>query len=442
MKKFFVLLSTAIGVAIAAFSMSLLRADAKVAVPQDGPDAAQVIVQYAPGDIDVKPISFTAPISGVVALEYTGFDIVTKDYGGGSIAVCSIGGLGCPADDCFCQYPKYWNYSFWDGSLWQSYGVGAADSTVYDNAIEGWRWGEETGNPIPPPTVAHALDWLRDQQNPDGGYGSTSSALETALSIGSADLNATDWRKQPEYHSLMDYLLTNGSDYSRKGVAEAGKLASGLVSSNGCIPYFARQPMDYYDPDTGKFDAEPGFHIWGMLGTASLSETVPAQSVSYLKSTIQSDGGWEWNTGFGSDSNTTALAVQALISGGDTPAITEVISGMNFLKDSQNTDGGFFYSDLWGSTDSDTNSTAYAVQAILAAGEDPTSSRWVISSTNPISYLLSMQLPDGSFEWKPGEGSSLLSTQQAIPALMHKFNPSKVADLPTCPVLFLPLMYR
>jgi prenyltransferase beta subunit len=115
---------------------------------------------------------------------------------------------------------------------------------------------------------------------------------------------------------------------------------------------------------------------------------------------------------------------------------------MNFLKDSQNTDGGFFYSDLWGSTDSDTNSTAYAVQAILAAGEDPTSGRWVISSTNPISYMLSMQLPDGSFEWMPGYGSNLFATQQVIPALMHKFNPSKVADLPTCPVLFFPLMDR
>jgi len=441
MKKIITLLSIAFGVAIAAFSMSLLRADAKVTAPQDDPDLAQVIVQYAPGDIDVNPITFNAPISGLAALELTGLEIITQDFGWG-IAVCSIEGVGCPADDCFCDESKYWDYSFWDGNTWQSYGVGAADSTVYDNAIEGWRWGEETGNPIPPPAVAHALEWLRDQQNPDGGYGSTSSTLETALSIGSADLSAADWRKQPEYLSLMDYMLVNGGDYSRKGAAEAGKLASGLVSSNGCYPYYASQPLDYYDPSTGKFDAQPGFHIWGMLGTASLGETMPAQSISYLKSTIQSDGGWEWNTGFGSDSNTTALAVQALIAGGEIPATTEVISGMNFLKGSQNTDGGFYYSDVWGSTESETNSTAYAVQAILAAGEDPTSGRWVISSTNPISYLLNAQLPDGSFEWMPGYGSNLLATQQAIPTLLQKFNPSKMANLPNCPVLFLPLMYR
>jgi len=441
MKKIIVLLSIAFGVAIAAFSMSLLRADAKVAAPQDGPDSAQVIAQYAPGDIDVKPISFTAPISGVVALELTGLDIITKDYSWG-IAVCSIGGVGCPADDCFCEYPKYWDYSYWDGTSWQSYPVGPADTEINDGAIEGWRWGEWSGDPIPPPAVAHALDWLLDQQNSDGGYGNDSGSVESTLSIGAVGLDAANWRKQPGFHSLMGYLLVNGDDYSRKGVAEAGKLASGLVSSNGCSPYFAHQPMDYYEPGTGKFDAQPGFHIWGMLGTASLSETVPAQSVSYLISTIQSDGGWEWNTGFGSDSNTTALALQALIAGGETLAASEVISGMNFLKDSQNTDGGFFYSDLWGSTESDTNSTAYAVQAILAAGEDPTSGRWVISSTNPISYLLSMQLPDGSFEWMPGYGSNLFATQQAIPALMHKFNPSKVADLPTCPVLLFPLIYR
>jgi hypothetical protein len=441
MKKNVVLLPIAFGVAIAAFSMSLLGANAKVAAPQDGPDSAQVIVQYAPGDIDVKHISFTAPISGMVALEYSGLDIVTKEYCWG-IVVCSIGGVGCPADNCFCGGSTFWNYSYWDGASWQAYAVGPADTEINDGSIEGWRWGAWSGDPIPPPAVAHALDWLRDQQFADGGYGNDSGSVESALSIGAVGLDAANWRKQPSYHSLMGYLLVDGDDYSRKGVAEAGKLASGLVSSNGCSPYIAHQPMYYYDPSTGEFDAEPGFHVWGMLGTASLSETVPAQSVSYLKSTIQSDGGWEWNTGFGSDSNTTALAVQALIAGGETPAVTEVISGMNFLKNSQNTDGGFYYSDLWGSTESDTNSTAYAVQAILAAGEDPTSGRWVISSTNPISYLLSMQLPDGSFEWKPGESSSLLATQQAIPALMHKFNPSKVADLPTCPVLFFPLTYR
>jgi len=440
MKKIIVLLPIAFGVAIAAFSMSLLRADAKVAAPQDGPDSAQIVVQYFPGDIDVKPISFTAPISGVVALELTGLDIVTKDYAWG-IAVCSIGGVGCPAENCFCGGSTFWNYSYWDGTSWQAYAVGPADTEINDGAIEGWRWGEWSGDPIPPPAIAHALDWLLDQQLADGGYGNDSGSVESTLSIGAVGLDAANWRKQHDFHSLMGYLLINGDDYSRKGAAEAGKLASGLVSSNGCSPYFARQPMDYYDPGTGKFDAEPGFHVWGMLGKASLSETVPAQSVSYLNSTIQSDGGWEWNTGFGSDSNTTALAVQALIAGGETPAATEVISGMNFLKNSQNTDGGFYYSDGWG-TESDTNSTAYAVQAILAAGEDPTSDQWVISSTNPISYLMNAQLPNGSFEYMPGSGSNLIATQQAIPALMHKYNPSKVANLPICPVLFLPLMYR
>jgi len=153
MKKIIILLSIAFVVALAAFSMSLLRADAKVAAPQDDPDLAQVIVQYAPGDIDVNPITFNAPISGLVALELTSLEIITQDFGWG-IAVCSIEGVGCPVDDCFCDDSKYWDYSFWDGSTWQSYGVGATESTVYDNAIEGWRWGEETGNPIPPPAVA------------------------------------------------------------------------------------------------------------------------------------------------------------------------------------------------------------------------------------------------------------------------------------------------
>jgi prenyltransferase beta subunit len=178
-----------------------------------------------------------------------------------------------------------------------------------------------------------------------------------------------------------------------------------------------------------------------MQGTTALSQTIPQDAVTYTKNQIQPDGGWEFNIGSGSDSNTTTLAIQALIAAGEAPATTEVISGLNYLDGSQNSDGGFYYNNLW-VTESDTNSTAYAVQAIVAAGEDPTSGRWVISETNPISYLLNMQLPDGSFEWKPGEDSNLFATQQAIPALMYKYNPIRVATLPACPAVFFPLIYR
>jgi prenyltransferase beta subunit len=182
-----------------------------------------------------------------------------------------------------------------------------------------------------------------------------------------------------------------------------------------------------------------------MLGTNALSQTVPEAAVQYLKDLSEDDGGWAWLPGLesGSDTNSTSLAVQALIANGEPLTASAVISGLNFLKSAQNPDGGFTYDpdSIYG-TDSDTNSTAYAVQAIWAAGQDPLTGTWVISNTNPVSYLLSMQLEDGSFEWQSGFGSNLLATQQAIPALLGKAFPFQVSTLETCPgsMLYLPLI--
>jgi prenyltransferase beta subunit len=203
-------------------------------------------------------------------------------------------------------------------------------------------------------------------------------------------------------------------------------------------------PSEYYSATAGYYDKENGFHIWGILGTIAMSQPVPAQAVDYLKTQIQSDGGWEWNAGFGSDTNTTALAIQALIAAGEKPTATQVISGLNFIKSAQNPDGGFCYDpdSPWG-TDSDTNSTSYAVQAVLAGSQDPLTGTWTVSNTNPISYLLSMQQPDGSFLFQPGlSGLELLATEQAIPALLGRVQPFKVADLKPCPAAYLPTVHK
>ena len=75
--------------------------------------------------------------------------------------------------------------------------------------------------------------------------------------------------------------------------------------------------------------------------------------------------------------------------------------------------------------------------------QDPLTGTWAISSTNPISYLIGMQLPDGSFLFQPEvPGLELLSTQQAIPALLGRTQPFKIAEVKSCPVAYLPLVNK
>jgi len=113
------------------------------------------------------------------------------------------------------------------------------------------------------------------------------------------------------------------------------------------------------------------------------------------------------------------LAIQALVAGGECLTSSNIVRGVDYLKSAQNNDGGFPYDpqSAWG-TDSDTNSTAWAMQALLAANQDLTDSKWIINGSNPISYLLSVQLPDGSFEWQKDTGANILATQQAVAPLL------------------------
>lgn len=111
--------------------------------------------------------------------------------------------------------------------------------------------------------------------------------------------------------------------------------------------------------------------------------------------------------------------MQALIAAGEPVTATEVVSGLAYLKQAQQPDGGFAY-DLTSGGGSDANSTAYAIQALVAAGEDPAGEAWRVGGVLPVAYLLSLQLPDGSFEWQKDLGSNLFATQQAIPALLQR----------------------
>jgi hypothetical protein len=426
----------------------LLGAVVAAARPADPGSSARghVIVQSGERDLLARVITFTEPISGLRALELSGLKVITASFAFGTV-VCSIEGVGCPAENCFCGGNSFWKNSYWDGNAWQTYSVGVDQSTLHDGAVEGWRWGEWTSAmwPARPVTAAlSALDWLRPlQSSTDGGYGSESGSAETLLSIGANSYSAAAWYRQPGGPSLASYWLGRAQSYSRIGAAEAAKLAVGAVATDTCLPRNAVRPSAYYSETSGTYGIGAGRQAWAILGTVALSETVPSQATQYLKNLAQPNGGWEWQPGFATDTNTTALVLQALIATGELPTSTLVTQGLAYLKSAQNADGGFSYDpDSPSSTASDANSTTYALQAVLAARQDPTAVEWSKGQNNPISYLLSLQLPDGSFEWQKGLGASQLATRQAVVALLGRTFPLRVARAGWCNASYLPILNR
>jgi hypothetical protein len=408
-----------------------------VALPAPPPTAtAEIVVRLDDGSERIRQIDFSEPISGVEALALSGLDYEAT---GGT--VCSIEGVGCPADDCFCACPppytdcQYWNYLYWDtdSSIWQSYGVGANLSSIGDGAVEGWAWGAfgTTPGQAPEAMAANkALEWLAAEQSAvDGGYGNMAGGVETLFAVGANGEDAATWKQLADSPSLEGYVLAGSTTFvNQEGVAAYGKLAVGLAASEACWPAGISDPA--YNAGTGEYSAAPGAQSWAILGKLAMSQTIPAKAVDSLIGQANPDGSWSW-LGSGSDVDGTALAVQALVASGESVSSTAVVSGMAYIKSMQNSDGGF--PSMSGA--SNANSTAYAVQAIVAVGQDPSDVAWGagISNTTPITHLLNLQQADGSFWWTTSTAGDLsLATRQAVPALLKKPFPLKQGNLPAC----------
>lgn len=122
----------------------------------------------------------------------------------------------------------------------------------------------------------------------------------------------------------------------------------------------------------------------------------------------------------------TGLALQALSAAGVAPNAPAVVNGVNYLRTTQAASGGW---EAFGAVNS--NSTAYAIQGLLAAGVDLTRPEWRKQGRWPLGALASFQKPNGPFvySWGPESGgfnpaaNNLLATRQSIPALLGAFYP-------------------
>ena len=399
---------------------------------------AQIIVQFDESDALIRPITFTGEISSLQALQLTGLDVVTADYGYGP-AICAIEGVGCPADDCFCDASNSWGTSFWTGTAWEGYSVGAGSTVISQTGhVDGFRWGVWPSTPSPAPDIQAAqagLDWLQERQSSvNGSYGNRPSpSLDVMLAIGANHLSADAWRRTPDSPSLQDYVAVAGAQYSQDGVAESGRLGAAMVGADGCWPPGAVAPSTYYSPALGSLSDQAGFLSWAILGTIAMSEPVPSTSVDTLLDMALPNGGWEWSPTWGADTNATAIAIQALAASGVPTTATQITDALAYLKSAQNDDGGFPYQpDSPFGTDSDTNSTSWVVQALWAVGEDPRSAEWSASGHSPIDFLLVMKASDGSFRYQAGFESDEFATRQAVQALLGSPLPMAIHGLVTC----------
>jgi hypothetical protein len=94
------------------------------------------------GTVYTACVSFTEDnISGLDLLQTSGMIVETATNPNQGTAVCSIKGVGCPANDCFCNMPDYWSFWLLTEAGWAYSAVGSDQSRVTDGDVNAWNWG-------------------------------------------------------------------------------------------------------------------------------------------------------------------------------------------------------------------------------------------------------------------------------------------------------------
>jgi hypothetical protein len=255
----------------------------------------------------------------------------------------------------------------------------------------------------------------------------------------------------------LGYIRTHVDAYVDEGAGDlAGRLGNLIILADAvgddphafgtpAVDLVARLQALHGASETGFYGTPNEFsastdQALAIIALVAAGATVPADAVQWLldqqcvggATPATAEGGWQGyraSTGgvlddcvdlsdfHAADSNSTAVALQALAVVGDSSATAE---GVAFLRTTQGssgaTAGGFGYQPGFSP---DPNSTSVVIQTIVALGESPTGSAWSAGGATPLAALSSFVLTSGAdagaleSAFAPGVGD-FLSTYQGV----------------------------
>ena len=285
--------------------------------------------------------------------------------------------------------------------------------------------------------------WLQAQQNADGGFGSPDSAVgitaDVVIAATAAGADAIDWHVGNV--AAGDYLSRNAAS-----IAAIGDLSKTIVAltasginprSFGGVDLIARLEGALGDGGLYGDSGMVNDQAYAMIALASAGRAVPAAAVDALLGQQIADGTWSWNgdtTPGTGDNNTAAIAVVALLAAGVPADHAQIALSLAHLQAQQNEDGGFPYiSPSPYGTDSDANSTAVVMWAVLAAGQDPAGDDWKYEGqdgASALDRLRAFQNESGAYRWQDAvPDDNLMSTVQAAVAAELKTLPFATLDV-------------
>jgi energy-coupling factor transport system substrate-specific component len=284
--------------------------------------------------------------------------------------------------------------------------------------------------------VSRELAYLASAQDSDGGFGSASgqasSELYTgwvAIGLAAAGRNPATLRR--DGHSVLDALRAQAGTLEGPGDLERTILALracgapvGALAGRSLVGGLLR-----YRQSDGAFAGEvvlSSFAIFA-LRAAGISASGPtlAAAARWIAHQQNPDGGFSFAArGSASDVDDTGAALQGLIDAGVARGSVAVARAVSYLEHAQNLDGGL---PMEPGEESNAQSTAWAIQGLVAAGRDVESVRRS-GSRSPLGYLQSLLAPNGSVRYsRTSAQAPVWVTAQALAALAE-------APLPVGPV--------
>lgn len=272
-------------------------------------------------------------------------------------------------------------------------------------------------------TAAAAGKWLAAHIAADGGL---SNGFSPGSDVGaSADATIALAAAGLPVDKPVAYLNEQVRTNSKLNAGQIAKIALAVHAAGLDAQTFAGQDLTQriiaaYKADTGVIGDSVFVHALAVLALARTGASMPDKALTTLESLQAPSGGWAFAGGEKADVDTTALAVQALIAAGRPSNSGPAGRGIGYLHSLQNADGGFPYQvpSEYG-TESNVNSTALVAQMIIAAGDQPES--WAVSHGNPLSYLVRMANASGALGFQSSfADDNVLATAGAVPALLRK----------------------
>ncbi|MEM3731364.1 MAG: prenyltransferase/squalene oxidase repeat-containing protein [Candidatus Bathyarchaeia archaeon] len=275
--------------------------------------------------------------------------------------------------------------------------------------------------------ILKALNYLRSIQKPDGSISDFATSSWAVMAIAAAGEDPHNW-KGASGNSLVDYLITNRRllDLNKATDIERFMLSMTSAGENprdiGGADYVEMLKNLFVNGQIGN-EAWLNDDFWGIIALVSAGEpansTIIRETAKFIKGHQNADGGWGWAVGVASDVDNTAAAIMALIAAGEENSTKAIANALQYLKSNQQSDGGFPSHDVTNSA-----SDSWAISAICSVRQNPL--EWQVNGISVIDHLLSLQNPDGSFNWTradpPGTNRAFM-TSYAVVALCSKQYP-------------------